>query len=234
MRIESLRAVAFDLDSTLCQYALTVEEVLVSALERAGFGCDAFGAISDLADDYNSAWWTAEEQSRVPTGELRRRAWAAVLEKRGLSDEAVSCRLADAYGAIREESGVSLFEGVKALLSDLRDRYRLGILTNGPSDMQWGKLRHLDLTESVDGIVVAGDVGIFKPDPRVFRRLLDILDVDAGDALFVGNSYEHDIAGASAAGMRTAWVTDGQGPPGESVSFDLIVERVTDLREVLL
>jgi len=232
--MEGLRAVAFDLDSTLCQYTLTVEEVLESAVTRSGLACDSFGALSDLAADYNAVWWSVEEVLRVPTEELRRRAWSVILEKRGIADGSVACRLADAYSEIRDDSGFHLFDGVPALLDDLRERYRVGILTNGPSDMQWGKLRRLRLSESFDGIVVAGDLGVFKPDPRPFRRLLELLDAEPTEALFVGDSYEHDMVGAIGVGMRTAWVTeDGVVRDGRPAP-DLVVERVTDLREVLL
>jgi len=229
-----LQAVAFDLDSTLSEYALTVEEVLERAVPRAGFAADAFGPLDRLAADYNSAWWTAEEVLRVPTDELRRRAWTTILDDRGIADEATARRLADAYSDVRKETGFHLFDGVPAFLSDLRTRYRVGILTNGPSDMQWGKLRVLELTDAVDAIVVAGDLGIFKPDPRPFRQILDRLDAAPDAALYVGNSYEHDIVGAHGAGMRTAWVTANGAGETMEITPDHVVRRVTDLREALL
>lgn len=153
-----LKAVAFDLDSTLCRYALTVEEVIDRSLSRAGVADEQLASSRDLADDYNNAWWTAEEQLRVPTGELRRRAWIQILKGRGIEDDELATRISVAYGEIRSETGFRLYAGVSSLLAELRKRYRLGILTNGPSDMQWEKLRTLDLPNAVDAIVVAGDL----------------------------------------------------------------------------
>jgi HAD superfamily hydrolase (TIGR01549 family) len=148
--------------------------------------------------------------------------------------ESETRRLADAYSEIRRETGMRLFEGVPGFLADLRARYRVGILTNGPSDMQWEKLRKLGLTAAVDAIVVAGDFGVFKPDPRPFRRLTELLGTSPPTSLFVGDSYEHDIVGARGAGMRTAWVTaDGAGGTAGNAP-DHVVERAIDLREVLL
>ena len=230
----ALRAVVFDLDSTLSEYALTVEEVLDRAVPRAGFAADALGPLDRLAKDYNSAWWSAEEILRVPTDELRRRAWTVILEARGIDDASTARRLADAYSDIRKETGFHLFDGVRALLADLRTRYRVGILTNGPSDMQWEKLRTLELTDAVDAIVVAGDLGIFKPDPRPFRQILDRLGALPRDALYVGNSYDHDIVGAHGAGMKTAWVTANGAAETTEIVPDHVVRRATDLREVLL
>ena len=229
---QSLRAVAFDLDSTLCRYVLTVREVLQRALQRTGLGTDVLGPLDELVDAYEAAWWTVEQHLRLPTDELRRRAWSAVLKERGFDDEPTTERLADSYTAIRQETGLELFPGVASFLADLRPQYRLGILTNGPSDMQWDKVRTLGLAVAVDAIVVAGDSGVFKPDRRSFQALLDRLDVAPDVSLFVGNSYEHDIVGAHAAGMRTVWVT-GDGV-GDRTPPDHVIQRVTDLRKVLL
>jgi len=229
-----LKAVAFDLDSTLCRYALTVEEVIDQSLSRAGIADEHLGTPSDLADDYNRAWWTAEEQLRVPTGELRRRAWIQILRGRGIEDDELATRISDAYSEIRSETGFRLYPGVSSLLADLRKRYRLGILTNGPSDMQWEKLRTLDLPSAVDAIVVAGDLGVFKPDPQPFRQLLGDLGSTPADSLFVGDSFEHDMVGARGVSMQTVWVHSNGGV--ESVDFtpDHIIEHVGCLRELLL
>jgi len=228
-----LKAVAFDLDSTLSHYSLTVQEVVERAVARAGFPPAHFGPSAELAADYGTAWRAAEEDLRAPTSELRRRAWSRILETRGFHDQAAATQLASAYSEIRRETGFRLFDGVRPLLADLRRTYRLGILTNGPSDMQWKKLRTLELPSSVDAIVVAGDVGAFKPDPRPFRRLLEQLDTSPEAAVFVGDSFEHDIIGAHGVGMRTTWITDDNA--GNRVPrVDHVINHVTDLREILL
>lgn len=230
----SPKAILFDLDSTLCQYTLTVAEVIERALSRAGLAHDVLGPLDTLAKDYNDAWWATEDEYRTHVDEIRRLAWVALLETREAGDSDLARRLAQHYSDIRRESGLRLFEDVRPFLEDLKARYRVGILTNGPSDMQWTKLRNLELLDAVDAIVVAGDLGFFKPDPRPFRQLLEKLGAEAGDALFVGDSYEHDIIGARGVGIRTAWVTaDGASTP-DGAPVDHTVARVTDLREVLL
>ena len=86
--------------------------------------------------------------------------------------------------------------------------------------------------------MVAGDEGFFKPDPRPFRRLLELLEAEASEALFVGDSLEHDIAGARGVGMRTVWVR----PDGAEEDLtldptpkpDCIIDHVVALREILL
>ena len=228
-----LEAVVFDLDSTLCYYPLSVEEVLSEALRRTGIAREILGDLPGAAERYAQLW--GEVQATLEsTDRIRLRIIERLLTERGSDDTSYATRLSNAYGAVRDETGIRPFEGVAALLNDLKERYGLGLLTNGPSDMQWEKIRALGFGHAFDAIVVAGDVGIYKPDVRIFKMLLDRLEVRASAALFVGDIYESDIVGAHAVGMRTAWVRrDGARPTGDIVA-DLVIEDTGSLREVLL
>ena len=121
-----------------------------------------------------------------------------------------------------------------ALLADLKPKYKLGLYTNGPSDLQWEKIRALGFDEVIDTIIVAGDVGIYKPDPRAFALLLGDMAVTAKQTLFVGDTYDADIVGAHDAGMYTAWVNRGEDDRINGVQPTLVTSETSLLREVLL
>lgn len=228
-----LKAVVFDLDSTLCTYALSVAEVLHAAVRRVGVDPSRFGDFAELAERYADLW-TEVQPGFDSAEEIRLHIVEQLLAERGVNDPSLAQPLSDAYGAVRGETGIRPFDGAIELLQDLKLHYTLGLLTNGPSDMQWEKIRSLRIETTFDAIVVAGDVGIYKPDVRVFRILLDRLDVTADSTLFVGDNYEMDIVGADAAGMKTAWIrTNGARPTGD-VLPDVEVAEATVLREVLL
>jgi putative hydrolase of the HAD superfamily len=71
------------------------------------------------------------------------------------------------------------------------------------------------LLELVDGVVTSAEVGVAKPDARVFRRALELASVDSGEAVHVGDSLDNDVEGARAAGIRAVLVQrDGEPPPG--------------------
>lgn len=81
------------------------------------------------------------------------------------------------------------------------------------------------LLELVDGVVTSAEVGVAKPDARVFRRALELAGVGADQAVHVGDSPAKDVKGAHAAGIRAVLVQrDGEPPPG--------VEHVRSLREL--
>jgi HAD superfamily hydrolase (TIGR01549 family) len=228
-----LEAVIFDLDSTLCYYPLSVEEVFSEALRRTGISPEVLGDLSNAAARYAQLW--AEVQVTLgSTDRIRLHIIEQLLLEHGSGRRDCAARLSEAYGMVRDESGVRPFVGVRALLSDLKRRYRLGLLTNGPSDIQWEKIRSLGFGDVFDAIVVAGDVGIYKPDVRIFKVLLDRLGVGASAALFVGDVYEMDIVGAYRVGMRTAMVCRDAPLPLGDVAPDIVISDVASLREVLL
>ncbi len=63
-----------------------------------------------------------------------------------------------------------------------------------------------DLLELVDGVVTSAEVGAAKPDPAVFVAALRVMEGEPGAALHVGDSFENDVAGARAAGVRAVLI----------------------------
>lgn len=117
-----------------------------------------------------------------------------------------------------------LAPGARELLTGLRERgHRLGLLTNGTTAMQRGKLRRLGLEEAFDALGITEELGAAKPDPAAFHAVLARLDVAPSDAVMVGDNLVNDIAGALDAGLAGAiWTRvdpsdPGQPPPGVPV-----------------
>lgn len=93
------------------------------------------------------------------------------------------------------------------VLDALSGTYKLGLVTNGLSKSQHGKIDSLGIRNRFDAIVVSGDVGIHKPDPRLFQLCLSQLEVASERAVYVGDHYENDMCGARCAGIRAIWYT---------------------------
>jgi HAD superfamily hydrolase (TIGR01549 family) len=65
------------------------------------------------------------------------------------------------------------------VLSSLKSKYRLNLVTNGPSDIQRAEIDVLQIASYFDDVVVAGEVGYAKPDPRIFDPLKSKLSIPA-------------------------------------------------------
>ena len=86
---------------------------------------------------------------------------------------------------------------------------KTAIVTNvDPDRMQFQrhKIDALGLTPLFDAIVMSGEVGVHKPDRRVFDRATQLLGVSNEDCVFVGDNPNADIVGALNAGMEAVWI----------------------------
>lgn len=92
--------------------------------------------------------------------------------------------------------------GVVELLQDLKVRGTyIGLGSNMTADIQYRKIMKLRLGEYIDGIVTSEEAGIEKPDARLFRLCAEKAGVDVSECVFIGDSVNHDVRGAQAAGM---------------------------------
>ncbi len=226
--------VVFDLDHTLTYYPVPTAGIVAETFDRLSLSLSVLGSPETIALRYDRLWVELEREA-ASADELRRAVWRRILSESGLLADGLAERIAAQYGELRRAYGVRLFDGVRDLLADLRAAgYRLGLLTNGLSDTQWEKIRALELGPCFEAVGVAGDLGLYKPDPRAFAALLTQLRAEARRSLFVGDSYDSDIVGAHDAGMATAWIRPAGTPrPGPVVPHYSLVS-VLDLRQVIL
>jgi len=86
-------------------------------------------------------------------------------------------------------------------LESLRDRgYRMGVVSNATGRMR-EQLVRLDLAKHFDFIFDSAVVGIEKPSPAIFTMAAHAAGAKASEAVFVGDSYSIDVAGAAFAGI---------------------------------
>jgi putative hydrolase of the HAD superfamily len=99
-----------------------------------------------------------------------------------------------------------LTQDTASTLGTLRDvGKRLGIITNGTAERQHAKIDALGIRSLFDVIIVSEEIGLRKPDPRIFDRALERCGSVHGEAVFVGDHPEADIEGAANAGLRAVW-----------------------------
>ena len=84
----------------------------------------------------------------------------------------------------------------------------LGVITNGKSGHQRMKYNALELGRWIpeENLLITEDIGVNKPDPAVFRAAEKQMHLDLDETWYIGDSYEHDIVGAYAAGWHVIWL----------------------------
>lgn len=98
-------------------------------------------------------------------------------------------------------------------VKEIAPHYRLGILSNF-DDSETGHLivRDTGVAGLFEAIIISADLGLRKPNPLIFKRMTEMLKLEPGEILFVGDTPRFDITGPHRAGMGTVWLNDGKQP----------------------
>ena len=112
---------------------------------------------------------------------------------------------------------------------------KLGIITNGPSEHQWSKVKTLGIERWInkDNIVVSGDYDINKPDVRIFEIMQEKLQLPNDSLYYVGDSLENDIVGANNAGWKAIWINRYKKKLPKNVDIYKIAENNGELFEII-
>lgn len=84
---------------------------------------------------------------------------------------------------------------ILSMIQQLRKKYLLALITNGPSNAQWEKVHKLNLQQYFDIILVSGDLPWEKPEAKIFEEACRYLGVHPENCIMVGDKLETDILG---------------------------------------
>lgn len=222
----SPRGVILDLDDTLCDYTRA----------RAVRLRTAFGIALAHHQDTNGLdldQLVSESLEIAPHGDYH---FAQVLEPHGVTD-ASAIDEARRWFRTNRFHNLVLFEKTVPTLRWLRASHpdrRLGIITNGPADVQRAKVELLDLESFVDVVLISGEFGAEKPDPQIFQVMMRRLGVEPSEAVMIGDSPEHDIAGAHAVDIAAIWVhRDGRQWRSPLRPPEATIRHIGELRGII-
>ena len=244
-----IKAIFFDLDDTLCAYWEASKIGLRSAFAEHGPpGHSPEEMLQSWAATFRefsptlkqTGWYEGYCASGEPT---RTEQMRLTLQRLGIEDDALAADLSESYRRERD-ANLALFPEAEAVLRTLHDRYPLGLITNGPADIQREEIATLGIERYFDHIFIEGEMREGKPLAAVFQRAADAVSCGPSELLFVGNSYGHDVQPALEAGWHAIWVRRETDIPPSSDKMRARHEEmpegarqpdaiIDDLREVL-
>lgn len=206
----ALRAIFFDVGNTLIYAHPSVSEVCRQVLERAGHVRDlgAIDSLMPLVDAYyedryraDDTFWTSEEEtSSVWVG-----MYSMLCRELGIHEDAAVLARA-VYDEFESADRWRLYDDVVPAFERARARgMRVGIISNWDSRLV-RLMGDLGVAELLHTIVSSADVGLRKPDPRIFELACEHVGVHPTESAHVGDHVYADVLGASAAGMRAVLI----------------------------
>ena len=113
--------------------------------------------------------------------------------------------------------------------------HRVGLISNF-DDSETGHLIMHDtgIRELFDAVIISADTGYRKPNPLIFKKILDAMRLEPADILFVGDTPLDDVLGSKSVGMHSAWIRrSGHELPEGIPAPDLIISDLAELPAAL-
>lgn len=229
-----LKAILFDIDDTLfptTEFARRARQNAVRAMIAAGLELPEEQVLRELEEVITEFSSNYEHHF----DKLLQRLRPASLSKRN-SALIVAAGVAAYHDTKFLE--IAPFPDVKPLLEDLRRAgLRLGVITHGWTVKQAEKLVRLGLTRFLDpaAIFISDQIGISKPNPKLYQVALADLGLSGPEAMYVGDSPEHDIAPPQSLGMIAVWSSRAarHRPADSGIEPDHTVADFGELRTLL-
>lgn len=224
--------------------ALPYDWVLFDADDTL-FRFDAYTGLKRMFADYGIDFC---EQDHVDYQAVNKPLW--VDYQNGLINaQAVQCRRFDLWAERLQVSAsdlnqaflVSMAEictplaGAVSLLDALQGKARLGIITNGFTQLQQERLIRTGLKEHFEFIVISEQVGVAKPHRDIFDHALTLMNHPPRErVLMVGDNPDSDILGGINAGLITCWLNPDNKPTPAGITPHHQVASLHELEQWLL
>ena len=226
----TIQLITFDLDDTLWDTAPVIVSAEAALRQWLTEHTPVLGALPvEHLWAIRERVLSLEPQLKHRISALRRRVLLHALEEAGYAHPQASELAEQAFEVfLHARHQLEIFPEVQPTLEILRNRYALGVVTNGNADV-----RRLGLADYFKFALCAENIGIAKPDARLFHEALQRGATTAASAVHVGDHPGDDIAGAQQAGLRAIWFN----PMGKAWEADKApdaeIRCLTELPELL-
>ncbi|ELB2258243.1 HAD-IA family hydrolase [Vibrio parahaemolyticus] len=235
-----LKAIFFDMDETLCgtsqadkaagqKFAAWIQQTYPQVSDPQAFLQRYLqGVYKKLNAEFPQLVALLPDENAFRCGLIQ-----TILAEDGIHIDAEQAQQAQHYFDSARMGAFTFFPGVKEMLTDLRKRYKLVVITNGPIFSQHPKLKATQMDEWVDHIIVGGEEPEEKPAASIFQKALNLVDVKPEEAIHIGDSLAADIAGANNMGILSVWVnaTGASNPTEITPNFE--IRETVELKEIL-
>lgn len=217
-----------DADMTLFDFEKAEKFALEAVCRHMHLIVDGKEALR-LYHHINEALWRKLELGEVTQSRLRVKRFEEFFDALHIADDPQ--RASDIFVHQLGE-GCFIFPQALSLLQNLYGRCRVGILTNGITEVQKKRMAYSGLSRYVQALIISQEQGFSKPDPRIVHRALEIMQVDdASQVAIVGDSLTSDMMAAKNARVDGIWYNPSGNPRPDDNPY--IKAEITQLHELI-
>jgi putative hydrolase of the HAD superfamily len=223
----------FDLDSTLWDFEKNSNKTLLQLIDRFSLvkkGIDTPENFIRRYKIHNERLWDLYRIDKIRKEDLRGKRFLLTMQDYGIND----FQLAEDFGlAYIEESPykTELFPFSHEILNYLKEQYTLHIITNGFQEVQHIKLEASKLHMYFDIVITSEQVGVKKPNPKIFEFALEKANALAHESIMIGDDLIVDVLGAKNVGMTAVYFNPGKKEHNENIAFEILC--LSQIKQIL-
>ena len=220
----------FDADETLFDFEASEKEALKLTMIDFDFDYNEEYHLT-LYKEINTAIWKELEQGIITQKQLKIERFNRFLV--ALQSNIDATEFATRY--MKHLANASLlYEFSYDIIQQLHKNYRLAIVTNGLTDVQNGRVRNSTIGHFFDQIVISEEVGLSKPDPKIFEYALNKMNyTDKSRVLMIGDSLSSDIQGGINCGIDTCWYNPNTISISSNINPTYEIHEMNELFDIL-
>jgi len=220
----------FDADNTLMDFDYASR--LAMELTFKHFGLYLTDDNYKVYKTVNHQVWSAFEKGEIDAVTLRSQRFQLLFEWLNINPAAPK-EFSDLYLDNLSQHNAP-YDGVEDLLNNLKEDFRISIITNGLKEVQRPNYNRRKWDQLFDSIIVSDEIGVQKPKQRFFEHAWKSIDhdFDKSNALVIGDNIFSDIQGGQGFGMDTCWINKGRVNKSD-IQPTHVIKHVLDLQKLL-
>ncbi len=221
----------FDIDGTLLDYDVAERNTLGNTIKYFGIEFDEDLHLS-LYREINSEIWRRFERGEISGQKLRTERFETFAERIGVKIDAEE--MSRVYLGYLRQEGTHIPNALD-VVKQVHGKFKLALITNGLSDVQYNRIDQAGLTEFFPTIVISEEVGAPKPDPAIFEHAMEAAGHrDRHSTLIIGDILNSDILGGIRFGIDTCWLNHSGRTNHLDQSPTYTIRAIEELLDIVL
>lgn len=222
--------VLFDIDGTLLDFDMTEKIALEDTCREYGFPYNE--EMLNVYHQINVECWKQLEEGLINKEELAFIRFDRFFKKFNLKGEPIEFNTK--YRS-RLGEGAYLIKNAVEICKTLYGKVDLAVASNGGKDIQYNRLRKVDLEKYFKYLFISEEIGYNKPDIRFFETVFERANVISPErVLIIGDSISADIQGGNIAGIKTCWYNPKGIKDDKAIKKDFIIKDLMELEKIIL
>ncbi|MCL1143538.1 pyrimidine 5'-nucleotidase [Shewanella gaetbuli] len=226
MHISKYQWILFDADETLFHFDAFAGLKLLFSHYNVQFS----EADYDHYQKVNKPLWVEYQNGTIDAKTLQTQRFDEWGQKLSVSPDALNHGFLMAMADICQP-----LPGAKSLIDSLKGKVKLGIITNGFTQLQQVRLQRTGLSNAFSQVIISEEVGKAKPDKAIFDYAFEKMgQPNKANVLMVGDTLQSDILGGLNAGVDTCWLNSANLVADDAILPHYQVNSLLELQQRLL